>query len=121
MTMNFRMGPMEYTRLWYEDKIEIFVRTAQDLIEEGITEDLPLAHELHEWLSATDSFLNLVSSDDEVNEMALSVLAVSPNVKIAGDYKEADADDYPYYAAHAFIADVMEKIGRPAGPYTDPV
>ncbi len=111
--LTYHMTPMAYARNWYAEKIERYVAIAQALIEEGITDDTKLAHELHEWLNAVDSFMSF----DEGGEVAHSMLLVSFNDQIAGDWQDEDDSQYPYYAAHAFIADVMAKLGRGVGPY----
>jgi hypothetical protein len=113
--MDLQMTPMNYAREWYADKVDGFVRIANALIAEGITDDTKLAHELHEWLNAADSFMSF----DEGGEVAHSMLLVSFNDQIAGDWQDEDDSQYPYHAAHAFIADVMVKLGRSPGPYLD--
>lgn len=119
---NLRMGPLEYARLWYDDKVQGFIATAKELIADGITDDTKIAHELHEWLSAPDSFLNWVNGEEEAVEIAEAILRTSENASIAGDHlgtewDEEDDSTRPFYAAHAFIADVMVALNRDPGPY----
>jgi hypothetical protein len=113
----YTVTPAAYARAWYEEKIERYVAIANALIEENITDDTEIANELHEWVGAPDSFFNWTASDQESAEIVQSVLQISPNADIAGDWQEQDDSQYAFYAAHAFVADVMIKIGRPPGPY----
>ncbi len=121
--LTYRMGPVEYARNWYQDKIDGFVAIGRSLEAEGVTGDKEIAHELHEWLNAPDSFFNWTTGEEESNEIIEAVLRVSPHANIAtpdGEGVQWDEEDdsmWAYYAAHAFIADVMEELGRDIGPY----
>jgi hypothetical protein len=121
--MAYDQNPKAYARAWYDEKIISFYGIAQALLTEPESagwSDEQLARELHEWVSAPDSFFNWTSDEAESTEIFESILFISPNAYIAGMWESDDDSQMGYYAAHAFIADVMERLGRGAGPYLGP-
>lgn len=121
----------KYDRHWYNANLDNYVRIAEEILAGGWSEpdaegnstpqpldDRQLANELHEWLNAPCAFMQTWQGNDSDAQLAAAILDLSPNARIGGPIKaEGGEINYEFYAAHAFVADVMIRLKRNPGPY----